>query len=226
VTNGVVHVLDSVIPRNTRLLPEELERLSDFSIFNEALQLTGLADSLRKTKKNVTYEISDINDTNGQPLYHPEECKIMYTIFAESDEVMRANGINDINGLIAYANDVYRDAANWYDYLTEKGVTVSTGDDYTNRFNALNMFVAYHILYAGMPEDELVYEKSPKWQKAQTWNYVNGGQPFDYYETMLPNTILKIWQPKTEESRKSLFRIISCHLPSARKARTQGLLPV
>jgi hypothetical protein len=111
VTNGVVHVLDSVIPRNTRLLPEELERLSDFSIFNEALQLTGLADSLRKTKKNVTYEISDINDTNGQPLYHPEECKIMYTIFAESDEVMRANGINDINGLIAYANDVYRDAA-------------------------------------------------------------------------------------------------------------------
>ena len=205
VTNGVVHVLDSVIPRNTRLLSEELERLSDFSIFNEALQLTGLADSLRKTKKNVTYEISDINDTNGQPLYHPEECKIMYTIFAESDEVMRANGINDINGLIAYANDVYRDAANWYDYLTEKGVTVSTGDDYTNRFNALNMFVAYHILYAGMPEDELVYEKSPKWQKAQTWNYVNGGQPFDYYETMLPNTILKIWQPKPEESRKSLF---------------------
>jgi hypothetical protein len=25
---------------------------------------------------------------------------------------------------------------------------------------------------------------------------VNGGEPYDYYETMLPNTIMKIWQPQ------------------------------
>ena len=205
VTNGVVHVIDSVIPRNTRLLPEELDRLSEFSIFNEALKRTGLADSVRKTKKNVTYTITDTKDTNGSELYHPEECKIMYTIFAEPDEVMKANGIYSFDDLVNYANNVYGDAAEWYDYLTETGNSVSKGDDYTNRFNALNMFVAYHILYAGMPEDELVYERSSKWQKAQTWNYVNDAQPFDYYETMLPNTIMKIWQPQPMLSRKSLF---------------------
>jgi uncharacterized surface protein with fasciclin (FAS1) repeats len=205
VTNGVVHVIDSVIPRNTRLLPEELDRLSEFSIFNEALKRTGLADSVRKTKKNATYTITDSKDTNGSELYHPEECKIMYTIFAEPDEVMKANGIYSFDDLVNYANNVYGDAAEWYDYLTETGNSVSKGDDYTNRFNALNMFVAYHILYAGMPEDELVYERSSKWQKAQTWNYVNDAQPFDYYETMLPNTIMKIWQPQPMLSRKSLF---------------------
>lgn len=205
VTNGVIHVIDHVIPRNTRLVSEELERLSEFSIFTQALQMTGLADSITKTKKNVTYTISDTKDTGGEELYHPEECKIMYTLFAEPDSIMRLNGINDINDLIAYANRVYGNAASWYDYLGETGNSVSTGDDYTNRFNALNMFVAYHILYAGMPEDEMVYERSSKWMQNQTWNYVNDAQPFDYYETMLPNTILKIWQPEPMASKKSLY---------------------
>lgn len=205
VTNGVVHVLDAVIPRNTRLLSEEMERMDEFSIFSQALKLTGIDKKLTQTKKNVTYTISDTKDTNGDELYHPDECKVMFTIFAEPDSIMRLNGINNINDLVAYANRVYGSASDWYDYLTETGNSVSTGDDYTNTFNALNMFVAYHILYAGMPEDEMVYERSSKWVKAQTWNYVNDAQPFDYYETMLPGTILKIWQPQPMAARKSLY---------------------
>lgn len=207
VTNGVVHVINRVIPRNTRLLPEELERIEEFSIFSEALKLTGLADSLKRTKKDREYTITDIKDidANKSDLYHPEECKIMYTIFAEPNEVMAKNGINNINDLIAYANRIYGNAENWYDYPVEKGISISTGDDYTNRFNALNMFVAYHLLYAGMPVDQLVYENSTKWQEAKTWNYVNGGQPFDYYETMLPNTLIKIWQPQPLLAAKTLY---------------------
>lgn len=210
VTNGIVHVIDKVVPRNTRLLSEEIERISEFSIFAEALRMTGLIDSVTRESKDEEYTVSDDYDVNSsgdktEPLYYPDECKVKYTIFAEPDSIMRLNGINDVNDLIQYANNVYGNAANWYDYLGETGNSVSTGNDYTNRFNALNMFVAYHILYAGMPEDELVYENNTKWQKAQTWNYVNGGQPYDYYETMLPNTILKIWQPQPLTTRKSLF---------------------
>ena len=37
VTNGVVHVIDQVIPRNSRLLSEDIGRYSEFSIFAEAL---------------------------------------------------------------------------------------------------------------------------------------------------------------------------------------------
>ena len=203
VTNGIVHVLNRVIPRSTRLIADELDRHEDYSIFMEALKATGLVDSLTKTKKNEKYTITDRNDTDGSRLYTPEECLIAYTIFAEPDVVLAENGIKSLDDLIKFANEQYAGAEAWYDMLTEKGLwnaekneyvkTVSTGTDYTSRNNALNMFVSYHILYAGMPQNELVYEKN---SNPSTWNYTNGCQPFDYYETMLPGTIMKIWEPQ------------------------------
>lgn len=222
VLNGVVHTLNKVIPRSNRIINDELEQHSDYSIFMQALKLTKLTDSLKRSKKNVTYTITDINDNADNykgPLYHPTECLIKYTIFAEPDVILKpllkdAGFTEDIDGLIKYANKVYQDAGDtsngWYDYLMEKGLwnvrsgsyekTVSTSDDYESRNNALNMFVAYHILYAGMPQNELVFESSTK--HLNSWNYVNGCRPFDYYETMLPNTLMKIWQAHSKEDNK------------------------
>lgn len=209
VTNGVLHKISRIIPKSNRLLADVLQRRADYSIFSEALQRTGLADSItaiRKNHKNSNGEWGyddlkglDILDTDGSTKYWaPTTCNVAYTIFAESDDVMRRNGINSFDDLVKYANQVYGGAASWYDYLGETGHTVSTGDDYTNRFNALNMFVAYHILYAGMAQDQMVFEKKagiPVTENASKWNYVNGGEPYDYYETMLPHTLLKIWEP-------------------------------
>ena len=195
-TNGYVHVTNKVIPRNTRMLPDELERRPEFTIFTQALKLTGLDKLIRVAKKDVTYpdpKDYDHSDTDGTVLFAPTECRIAFTIFAETDAVFKANGINDINDLINQANVWYGGASAWYDYPNDKGISISTGTDYTNRFNTLNMFVAYHILKAGMSEDQLVYE----WTASNTyWNYTNGAQPYDYYETLLPNTLMKIWQPK------------------------------
>lgn len=207
VTNGLVHKLNRVVPRSSRLLGDTFDRLEGYTIFNEALKKTGLVDSVKASIKYRTLsdgtrttkfdKPADITDTNGSELYCPTECKIGYTIFAESDDVLRANGINSFEDLVAYANKVYDGAAAWYDYIREKGHTVSTGNDYTNRWNALNMFVAYHILYASMAQDQLVFEnKSGVPVGTSKWNYVNGADPYDYYETMLPHTLLKIWEPQ------------------------------
>ena len=207
VTNGLVHKLNRVVPRSSRLLGDTFDRLEGYTIFNEALRKTGLVDSIKESMKYRTLsdgtrttkfdKPADITDTNGSELYCPTECKIGYTIFAESDEVMRANGINSFEDLVNYANKVYGGAAAWYDYIREKGHTVSTGNDYTNRWNALNMFVAYHILYASMAQDQLVFEKKSGVPLGTSkWNYVNGADAYDYYETMLPHTLLKIWEPQ------------------------------
>lgn len=206
VTNGLVHKCNKVVPKTSRLLADVMDRLEGYTIFTQALHLTGLDDSVavsRKEHKNSAGEYGydrltgdDTRDTNDNSLYSPTECKVSFTIFAESDAVLKANGINSIEDLITYANNVYGGAASWYDYLGETNNTVSTGTDYTNRFNALNMFVAYHILYAGMAQDQMVFEKKSGVSVATSkWNYVNGGEPFDYYETMLPHTLLKIWEP-------------------------------
>ena len=192
--NGIFHKVDNAIARDTRLLPDVLHSLDGYTIFYEALLRTGLCDSVLKSNKGITYTLGDKTDTDGSELFSPTTCKIGYTIFAESDAVMANNNINSFEDLVEYANSKYKDAANWYSYINETGNTVSTGNDYTNRFNCLNMFVAYHILYASMSKDQLVFEK----RSNNKWNYnadVIKADVFDYYETMLPNTLIKIWEP-------------------------------
>ena len=192
--NGIFHKVDKAIARDTRLLPDVLHSLNGYSIFYEALERTGLCDSVLKANKGITYTLGDKTDTDGSELYCPTTCKVGYTIFAESDSIFAKAGITSFDQLVEKANEWYKDAASWYDYINEVGATVSTGDDYTNRFNCLNMFVAYHILYASMSKDQLVFEK----RSNNKWNYnadIIKADVYDYYETMLPNTLIKIWEP-------------------------------
>lgn len=205
--NGIFHKVDDVIARSSRLIGDEMDHVEGYSIFNQALKLTGIDKLLTTTSKDATYSINDNWDvsassgTKTNELYWPRECKVGYTIFAESDEVLARNRINSLEDLIAYANDQYENAASWYDYIAEKGIKVSTGDDYTNQWNALNMFIRYHILYANMARDQFVFGSTTGTSNdyRQYWNYNTqqcGGEPYDYYETMLPNTLIKIWQPQ------------------------------
>ncbi len=208
-TNGIVHIIDNVIPRFTRFIGDVLERDGGFSIFSKALEETGLADSLMAYTKG-TFEYKQLTRESFSGWLYPAngagssgtlDCKVGYTVFAESDDVMRANGINSFEDLVTKANEWYGSAPDWYDYMYENGLTVSTGTDYTNRFNALNMFVAYHILKASMSVNQLVFEKG----SSTYWNYAPDADPYDYYETMLPHTMMKIWEPVNVGSGKSLF---------------------
>lgn len=173
-------------------LPDMLDNDSRYSIFSEALKLTGLADSLWIYNKNKSYTVTDRYDHNYQICYSPTSCQVKHTIFAESDETFRKAGIMSVNDLIAYCKQKYANASQWYDYLKEMNISVSTSSDYTNRFNALNMFIAYHIINIGAPVNELVYEKNSK--TAKHWNYCFGYEPNNYFETMLPHTIMKVWE--------------------------------
>ena len=207
--NGIVHIIDNVIPRFTRFIGEVLERDGGYTIFSEALQKTGLSDSLMVFTKGI-FEYKQMTRENFSGYIYPAngpgttgtiDCKVGYTVFAESDEVMRANGINSFDDLVAYANEQYGSAPDWYDYLNENGITVSTGNDYTNRYNALNMFVAYHIVKASMSSNQLVFEKG----SSTYWNYAPDADPHDYYETMLPHTMMKIWEPVNVGTGKNLY---------------------
>ena len=213
-SNGILYRLDKVVPRNNSKISDVFADLEGFSIFAEALRLTGLDDSISVVQKvdeygkPIQYELSDATDVtaNNAECYWPKTCDVKFTVFAESDAVMNANGIKSFDDLVDYCKKTYGDATSWYDYAAEKGINISTGTDYTNRFNVVNMFVAYHILYCGMPYNQLVFLKPGSGNSnppaGLLWNYCNGGEPYDYYETMLPSTLMKIWNPRNKRGSR------------------------
>ena len=178
--NGVLHEINHVIRRSNLLVAGEMENHKDLSIFVEALKLTGLADSLTQQKRKLTAPANNFN------FYTPENAVLGYTIFAETNTVLAQNQINDINDLIAHANKVYSSCAKqgfgWYDYYRNNNIQVSTGNDYANPNNCLNMWVRYHILKQRVPYDKMVY----------SWNETSKVPLYEYYETMLPMTLVKV----------------------------------
>ncbi len=181
--NGVLHEIDCVIRRSNMLIVGEMENHPDqFTLFSQALKLTGLADSLTDISRT---DFEPVINTKP-PFYVPEKCELGYTIFAETDDVLKEHGITDINSLKAYADSVYAHSGDadggWYDYARSNNIQISTGDDYKNPWNTLSMFVRYHILNFKLPYDKLV----------NPHNQISKVTLVEYYETMLPYTLQKI----------------------------------
>ena len=203
-SNGVLHICTAIIPRSDRTIDDQLHAEGDFTIFHTALQLTGLDKLLQQEKKDTTYSYADTGenkDRDNNLLYCPTECLVKWTVFAETDDVFKANGINSFEDLKSKCAAWYGNPT-WYDYVNEHGIQISTGDDYTNEWNVVHMFIAYHILRAGMAIDKIVYEYNSKTQAS--WNLCFGYEPQEYFETMLPNTLMKIWETKPK-AQKNLY---------------------
>ena len=203
-TNGYVQSIDNVIPLESKSVYDKLQTLDEFSIFFEALKLCKLQSVLSVKEKPGSYSVSSTGGRPGSsmaagPYFYPTECKVKFTIFAEPDTVFQKLGINSVEDLKRQCDIWYAgadDAANgWYEHpVNSSSDKVSTGDDYENTYNTLNMFLRYHIIAAGMPVSKLVYERKSN-EANENWNYAFGGEPYDYYETLLPHTLMKIWQP-------------------------------
>ena len=180
--NGVLHEIDHVITRSNLMVAGEMETYKDkFSLFSLALKRTGLDEELSELERTDIKEV-----TNETQYWVPEKCELGYTIFAETDDVFRAHGITDIPTMAEYAAQVYQDCAKdgsgWYDYARRNKIEVSTGTDYENQWNVLNMFIRYHLVAYKMPWDRLVYD----------WNQTAKVTLCEYYETMLPYTLIKM----------------------------------
>lgn len=196
-----ISTIDSILFVKTELpsATTMMENSGEYSIFVEALRKTGLADSLLTHERGKTYQMNNPTDRNYSPLYYPQACNIGFTLFAEKDAILRAAGINSFNDLTEKCKEWYGNPT-WYDLIGEQGIKISTGIDYTNEWNVVHMFVAYHIIRAKIQVDELVYELN--YNTRSSWNYCFGYEPQAYYETMLQGTLLKIWQtnPKTTKA--------------------------
>ena len=175
--NGVLHEISHVITRSNQLIAGEMEAHSDiYSVFSNALKATGLADSLTET----SHSFGTIEKSYG--FYVPEKCEVGYTVFAETDDVLKEKGIVDVETMAAYADSIYGNCQEWYDYVRNNNIQISRGVDYKNPWNVLSMFLRYHILKYKIPYDKLTNHH----------NEISKVTLVEYYETMLPYTLVKV----------------------------------
>ena len=194
VTNGVVHVLNNVISSSSLLLADKIAEDPTLTLFNEALHLTGMADSLVKYI-DETYSCGDdsvhtgvmVRCTSGSALYTrsfwPEKRYFKYTAFVEPDSVYRVHGINNMDDLKAYAKRIYDETfpedAGLYD------------EDFRHRKNPLNRFVSYHLLPRIGQYNSWVVSGD---LREHCW-YTSLSDPEEFYETMCPGTIMRFAGP-------------------------------
>jgi len=192
VTNGVVHVLNNTVSANSSVrmfLPDKIAADSSLTIFTQALQLTGMADSLMKDI-DLSYSCSvDSVETGtmerctsgGQQYtrtYWVGKRYFRYTAFVEPDSVYHKAGIRNIDDLKAYAKRVYD-----MTYPEDAGLY---DDDFKNRKNPLNRFVSYHLLNrigqynSWVPSGEI--------RKCLNTYDIDAEE---YYESMCPGTIMR-----------------------------------
>lgn len=162
-----------------------LARNPKTSIFYAALVETGMADSLRTNLFDYdfkqTYGSGNLFlNTWRYTCTERKNRQNKYTVFAETDETYKANGISTLSDLKAYAAKVY-------DEVYPGDATVK---DPTDRRNSLNRFVSYHLLdrYVKLSHESVIQQFLTTVQDMACW-----------HETMMPHSLLKCSYPTGSE---------------------------
>lgn len=182
VENGYIHVIDKVLSPSKATVADLIEATPNLSFFGRLLELTGWDDKLLVWRDNDYEDFEEagevISTKTGNSQY-PEHRYLGFTVFVEPDSVYEVNGINSVAELMTYLkNNAYYDEE-----------TTSYGEDYTNPENAVNQFVAYHILPELLTWNNMVIWSN---EKGYYSGSPNDGTSFnvnvwEYYETLDPH---------------------------------------
>jgi len=182
VHNGVIHKISKTLDPVRDGIIEVLSKDQKFTVFYQALEHTGLADSLLLIE-DETYNpdlyrhlITQTKDMGGWFYQEiPESRKFGYTILVESNETYAKYGITDLESLKSYAATIYDKV-----YPEDAGIK-----DVRNRRNSLNRFVAYHLITKQLGFDKFI-------DVYDTEHMVKTTDMYEYIETLCPNTLLEI----------------------------------
>ena len=196
--NGYIQVIDKALNPSNNLLAEQIALYGEFSLFSEALKATGWDEKISNFEIDPNYDGTLIDpgfSPEGKAPY-PKEWNKRYTLLAETNDIFEDPTKNHLGEPITDLAGLQRLAETFYGTEAQ--------DDYKNPENALNKFIAYHIL------DRRLYYKSNSGPGGFIMeNYENGNfksdvnlprayDRYDYFETMLKYSIIKVTRPKAE----------------------------
>ncbi len=200
VENGVVHTVDMIIDATTEMLPDLLAQDSTISLFYQAFLLTGLKDSMMnyvdESYSCTDYDSTEVGHTFRTAVEYDNVLYMKkryygYTGFIETNDVFESKGIYTIDDLRAKAKEIYDDM-----YPDDADVT-----DETDRRNSLNRFISYHFLdrraiYNKLTVDNLALNCFDR----RHWDVA------DWYETMMPYSIMKVSYPSGSQAGRYVNR--------------------
>ena len=229
--NGIIHQVHQVLEASDRTLTDYLLDVMEFQedgylVMARAIQACGLLDTMRVWRDekyeqmNLSGQIEDVihySEGGDQQLGHPAHRYIGFTIFAETDDFWRSQGIDPKDP------DLMQKLQQWV--LDNKQYSEQDGfldnEQYTSEKNLLYQWVTYHILPFKLSAGKLVvHENEYGYSKVYPNTYTIPVQ--DYYTTMGKRRLLKLIEtkvsggvrinrfPKTDNSRKGTGEEIYC----------------
>ena len=218
--NGYIHCIAGALTPSDMATSTLLASQSEFSLFSEALAKTGLDEYLTLYDVNPDYDglgLEGYPFKMGQntivPPY-PEKNNQGFTLLVETNDLFADPTKNSFGMSIQSLDDLVEFAEKWYKYDEEIGEEElkELKKDYTNPDNALYKFVAYHII-----DRKLLYKSSKgpggfimegyqtigsdgeisQNQFDSEENMPRNFDRYDYFETALPFTSIKVTKPFT-----------------------------
>jgi uncharacterized surface protein with fasciclin (FAS1) repeats len=194
VHNGVIHKINKVLNPTREGLAALIMKDKKFSIFYDALNATGMIDSMRRVK-DETYNPALLKQeelypkSKGDWYYseYPANRKFGYTVFMESNATMIAHDIRNIEELKVYAKSIYDQV-----YPEDADVT-----DLTDRRNSLNRFVSYHMVNKQLNLSKII-------DAYDTDHMVKTRDMYEYIETMCPNTLIEVTKVRLSNKTNQL----------------------
>jgi len=205
VENGIIQPINQVLESSNGYAQNILEANDKISTFYKAMMATGVLGEIIATPfEDPNYDPDDYpyydysSDGWQERGWVPETKKTGFTIFVVPDSVLTAKyGIakGDLQAL-------YNKACELYDPVYPNDVN-KEGHDFnhlTDSVNPLRRFVQYHILTRYVPGADKLTSKI---LKVGSYNAALGFDtkrmnPVDWYETMLPHTMIKVEQLTVE----------------------------
>ena len=224
VENGIVQPIDMVIEKSNSTVTDILRDNPKISLFYKAFEATGLKDLLVEKVADETWDPKKYqkyyykSHVRNEVAWVPDTKKYGFTAFVEPDSIYREYFKNGYKGqpIDTSKGDLYA----LYDLACkvygpvyghdENGNPLDEAKDgwkfenLTDSINPLKRFIQYHIMTRYVPGTaDLTAIVVPETKEAFGFEtkWVN---PVDWYETMLPHTMLKIEQ-LSKNRREDVF---------------------
>lgn len=181
VHNGVIQRVDSVLEPSDLTLLGFFEDHPEYSLFMEALELTGVYERVNSEQEDLNYTPpTSMEDNNGATMQaFPTQRFYGFTCFVEPNSVYEAAGITDIEGLKTYARQWFSET---YESDAPDIYALGDNENYLDSNNYLNRFVAYHFVNKTISQAD--FDESASTFQGGYNKYL------DYAETLAPGQTL------------------------------------